>query len=256
MNYPECYDFDIQLFAGDGREIHSRAGDKKAPDAGEQTGGEKPSDAGEVKPLDRGKKFKELIEGEYRDLYNAQVQNILKQRLKGSEETVRKYKVLAPALELLEKKYGVESGDAEALCAAVTGDQTGERERAERRNARKNAFRIYREWMEDARSTGGAYPEFDLMEELRNPHFQCLLRGGAGIREAYELIHRDSIMEKAAKELEEKITNRILSGSQRPREGGLSSRSAAVIKADVSQMSRKARQDIIRRVQRGERISF
>ena len=56
-------------------------------------------------------------------------------------------------------------------------------------------------------------------------------------------------------EIDENL-RRILSGADRPREGGLTSQSAAVVKSDVAGMSKAARREIIRRVQRGEKISF
>ena len=79
---------------------------------------------------------------------------------------------------------------------------------------------------------------------------------GASVRAAYELVNRDAIMRAAARDMEERLVRSILSGADRPREGGLTSQSAAVVKSDVAGMSRSARREIIRRVQRGEKISF
>lgn len=242
---------DLRLFSEKREQAQDIKGEKTAPDAGEPTGDISSPDAGE-----RTERFKELIRGEYKDLYDAQVQNILRQRLRGSEETRKKYEALAPALELLEKKYGVPAGDAEALSRAVQLEEKGEGARLRRRELKEGADRQYAEWIRQAGELAALYPDFDLKGELGDERFGALLRGGASLKDAYELVHRQSIMEKGARDMEEKIARRILSGELRPREGGISAASAALVKNDVSQMSKKTRQEIIRRVQRGEKISF
>jgi len=240
--------FDLRLFSQE--QAHDIAGEEKASDAGKQAGVKAP-DAGE-----RSERFQALIRGEFKDLFDAQVQGIIRQRLRQSEETAGKLKALAPALERLEKEYGVETGDARALSDAVLKALDGEGAQERRLRARQGAQRQYAEWIRQAGEMAAEYPDFDVRQELKEPRFAALLRGGAGLRDAYELIHRQSIMEKSARDMEEKIVGRVLSGQLRPREGGLGSQSAALVKSDVAQMSRKARQDIIRRVQRGEKISF
>lgn len=226
-------------------------GEKTASDAGKQTGDTSAPDAGE-----RSERFRELIRGEYKDLYDAEIQKILKQRLRGSEETRKKYEALAPALEILARKYGVAAGDPEALTQALEFEESGESLRLHRSELRQGADRQYAEWIRQAGELAAVYPDFDLKGELGDERFGALLRGGASLRDAYELVHRQSIMEKGAREMEEKIARRVLSGGLRPREGGISAPSAAMVKNDVSQMSKKTRQEIIRRVQRGEKISF
>lgn len=81
--------YDIQLFAApEGAEDISGV---QAPDAGGQTTGvNTASDAGEQ---DRSARFKALIEGEFKDEYNASVQSIVTKRLRGSEEAAKKYKL-------------------------------------------------------------------------------------------------------------------------------------------------------------------
>ena len=61
-----------------------------------------------VAPPDRNAEFEKLIKGEYKDLYDAKVQDTIQKRLKGTKETVDKFNALIPTLELLANKYGVE----------------------------------------------------------------------------------------------------------------------------------------------------
>lgn len=244
--------YDVQLFAG-GRECGVTGA--KAADAVPQITGEKAPAAGE-----RGRRrdsFKKLIEGEFKAEYDENVQNILKKRLKGSEETMKKFEALAPALKVLEQRYGVSPGDAAALAEAVLNDKAGERDAEAGENARKErASRLYSRWLRESAALRGTYPGFDLAAQLQNEDFRELLQGGASMRAAYELANRDALMREAARDMEDKIARRILSGTARPREGGLSSQSSAVVKSDVAHMSKAARRDIICRVQSGEKISF
>ena len=245
--------------------------------------------AAEVNPTpteDRNAKYEAFIK-EHKDLDDARIQNIVQKRLKGSKETVEKYEALAPTLEILAKKYGVDASDVKALSKAIEEDDSYfeeealekgltvtqlkeikkmERENAdlkrqmEEQNRRDNANKVYAQWMEQAESTKAIYPSFDLRAEMQNPRFADLLRSNVDVRTAYEVIHKDEIIPAAmhftAKQVEQKITNKIIANGARPAENGNSSQSASVVKSDVSQLSKADRQEIIRRVQRGEKIRF
>ena len=94
----------------------------------------------------------------------------------------------------------------------------------------------------------------------KNPEFLKLLQSGVDVGSAYLVIHKDEIipaaMQYTAKTVEQKLTNKIIAGGARPTENGNSSQSASVVKSDVSQLSKADRAEIIRRVQRGEKIRF
>ena len=255
---------------------------------GIQEGDTPPAAEVEATPTeDRNAKFEALIKGEYKDLYDARVQNTIQQRLKGQKETVDKYNALAPTLEVLAKKYGVDASDVNALNKAIEEDDTYfeeealekgisveqlkeikkiERENAtlrqqmEEQNRRDNANRFYAKMMEQAESVKAVYPSFDLRAEMQNPRFADLLRNNVDVRTAYEVLHKDEIipaaMQFTAKTVEQKLTNKIIANGARPAENGNSSQGATVVKSDVSQLSKADRQEIIRRVQRGEKIRF
>ena len=73
---------------------------------------------------DRNAKFEALIKGEFKDLYDAKMQNTIQNRLKGQKEIVDKYNSLTPVLEMLGKKYGVDATDIEALNKAIEEDDS------------------------------------------------------------------------------------------------------------------------------------
>ena len=117
-----------------------------------------------------------------------------------------------------------------------------------------------RGWIKDAGELSEVYPSFDLRREMSDRRFTQLLKSGVDVRTAYEVLHKNeiipAIMDYAKKSAEERITNTILANGIRPSENGLSPGSPAIVKNDVSKLTRDDRREIIRRVQRGEKIKF
>ena len=241
----------------------------------------------EVATPDRNAQFEALIKGEFKDLYDARVQDTIQKRLKGQKETVDKFTALTPTLEMLAKKYGVDAGDIEALNKAIAEDDSYYEEEAlqkgltvqqlkeirkmERENAdlkaqmdeaqrQEKGRLLYSQWMQQAEEAKKVYPGFDLRAEMNNQRFVDLLRSNIDVRTAYEVLHKDEIipaaMQFTAKKVEQQLTNKIIANGARPTENGMSSQGAAVVKSDVSQLSKADRAEIIRRVQRGEKIVF
>lgn len=246
------------------------------------------ADGNTLQTTDRNAEFEKLIKGEYKDLYDQRVQDTVQKRLKGTKETVEKYEALTPMLEMLAKKYGVDASDVKALNKAIEEDDSYyeqeaidkglsveqlkeirrmERENAdlkkrmEEQNAKDKANQLYSTWINQSEALKAVYPSFNLEAELQNNQFLDLLKiPGVDVRTAYELVHKDDIiagaMQFTAKTVEQKIANKIAANGARPTENGMSSQSAAVVKSDVSALSKADRQEIIRRVARGEKIRF
>jgi len=241
----------------------------------------------EATPADREKAFNDLIKGEYKDLYDAKIQDTVQKRLKSSKETVDKYNALTPTLEILAKKYGVDASDIDALNKAIEEDDSYfedealekgitvaqlkeirkmERENAdlrrqmEERASQEQAERDVAMWMEQAKEAKATYPSLDLGAELGNPQFVSLLKSGIDVGTAYFVMHKDQLipqaMQFAAKNAETKLTNKIIASGARPQENGMNPSASAVVKSDVSQLSKADRDEIARRVARGERITF
>ena len=236
---------------------------------------------------DRSAKFEALIKGEFKDLYDAKMQDTIQKRLKGSKETVDKYNALSPTLEMLAKKYGVDANNIEALNKAIEEDdsyyeeealeknisvqQLKEIKKMERENADlkrqmqeqaryENANKLYGKWMQEADATKAIYPSFNLQTEMQNPRFTELLRSNIDVRTAYEVIHKDDIihgaMQFAVNKAEQKFANKVIANGARPLENGNSSQGASVTKRDVSSLTKADLAEVERRVARGEKISF
>ena len=240
-----------------------------------------------VAPPDLNAEFEDLIKGKYKAQYDARMQDTIQKRLKGSKETVDKFNALTPTLETLAKKYGVDANDIAALNKAIeeddsyfeqealemgmTVEQFKEFRKVKSENAelrkqmqeqqnQQNANKLYASWMNQADEAKKVYPSIDLKTEMQNQRFVDLLRSNVDVKTAYEVVHKDEIipaaMQFAVQTAESKFAKKIAANGARPAENGMSSGSPAVVKSDVSQLSKADRQEIIRRVQRGEKIRF
>ena len=225
-------------------EDKAKSGVMAAAAAQQTAGGKAAPAAGE-----RNEEYRRLIQGEYKELFDADVHNILHRRLKKSEETIKSFELLAPALRVLAKKYGIDEDDAQALAAAILRDFD-----PAKRDGQVRAQ--YEKWLGEAAEAKESYPEFELEAELCDEEFRSLLKSGVPVKGAYELIHRQELLDGYTKKLEESITKRILAGTLRPKENAISGYSGAAVVSDVAHMSKGARRDLIRRVRQGERIEL
>ena len=281
---------DLQLFAegaGDGGTASAGTTGETGTAAASQTT-ITDADGITAQTIDREAEFEKLIKGEYKDLYDARMQDTIQKRLKGQKETVEKYEALAPTLSTLAKKYGVDATDIKALNKAIEEDDAYyeeealekgvtveqlkqfkkmERENAELKklrdenNAKEAAEKKVAAWVEQSKQVKAIYPSFDLKSEMQNSKFLDLLRvPGVDVRTAYELVHKDEIiagaMQFTAKTVEKKIADKIAANGARPTENGLNSQSASLTRSDVSQLSKEDILDYQRRVMRGEKVSF
>lgn len=237
--------------------------------------------------IDRNAEFEKLIKGDYKDLYDAKVQDTVRKRLKNNSEIVNKYNALTPAIELLAHKYDVDANDITALAKAIEEDdsyiedealelgvstqtlrkiKSMERENAELKRQRMEADnqkamqQTYANWMGQAEEAKKTYPNLDMHVEAKNPEFLKLLNAGIDVKTAFEVIHKNEIfpavMQYTAKQVEQKIANKIQANGNRPSENGLSNHSSASVKSDVSQLSKKEFAEYMQRISRGEKISF
>ena len=225
--------------------------------------------------------------------YNKQMQAVVQSRLKsakGAEEALGK---MAPALEVLARKYDLDPAnmDYDALAKKINDDDSYYEDKAlemgvsvetakkidqmERNTEREKTQNertlqeqkiqqhfIKLEQQSEAMKT--VFPNFDLRKELQNPAFARMTSPNVGIsvEDAYYAIHRNEIqtasMQIAAKKTAEKISNAIQSGSRRPDESGVSSQAPSVNTFDYRNASREQREALKQRIRqaaaRGEKL--
>jgi hypothetical protein len=274
---------DLQLFAeGEDAQVAEGAGE-------ELEVGEVDTTTEEEAP----QSFDDLIDSnpEYKDALGKKIQDAVSKRFKNQKDLQKQLDKLAPGLDILAQKYGLEAiegqYDYEDLMQRVMNDDKLYEDEAFERgmsvadlkhmkqleadNARLNAQReaqareeASREEFDEIARQGeelkAIYPNFNLGDELANASFGRLVANGIDVKTAYEVVHKDEIlaggMEYAVKQTKEKISKAIQSGS-RPQENGLSSQSATSPgELDVSKLSLAQIKEITARAQKGERITF
>lgn len=261
-----------------------------APDAGEtargkgtQSGVTTTSDSLEAKR----QAFEELIEGEYKDIFQEKFQQAFNRRFKESKAMEQSLNNQKPIMDILMQRYNVADGDMAKLQEAIENDnayweeaaeksgltveqykamQKLERENEEFRRMRQQQIGQQRAqqqaaaWMQEAEQVKSIYPTFDFQKEAESRDFMGLLKRGVPVQKAYEVMHMDEIKASAAKAAAEtagqQMAAKIQSKSSRPSENGMSSQSAVIVKNDVHNLSRAERAEIARRVARGEQIKF
>lgn len=245
------------------------------------------NDSAEGASKDLNAEFEKLIKGEFKEQYNQRVQDTVQKRLKGTQEMQARMEAVNPILETLASKYGVKADDIAALSKAIEEDNSFYEEEAmengisveqlkqirkiERENAdlkrqmqeqsnRENANKLYAAWMEQADKVKSIYPAFNLETEMQNPQFVNLLRSNVDVRTAFEVLHKDEIipaaMQYTAKTVEQNLANKFRANASRPSENGTRSQSSVTTKSDVTQLSNDDISEVIRRINRGDRISF
>ena len=225
--------------------------------------------------------------------YNKEMQAVVRSRLKSEKSAEEALGKMAPAIEVMARKYGLDSKnmDYEALAKAINNDDAYYEEKAlemgvsvetakkvdqmERDTERQKAQnertiqeqKIQQHFIkleQQGEAMKKVFPNFDLRTELKNPAFARMTSPNVGIsvEDAYYAIHRNEIqtaaMQVTAQKTAEKISNAIASGSRRPDESGASSQAPSVSTFDYAKASREQREafkaDLRARMARGEKV--
>ena len=226
--------------------------------------------------------------------YNKEMQAVVRSRLKSEKSAEEVLGKMAPAIEVMARKYGLDpkNVDYDALAKAVDNDDAYYEDKAlemgvsvetakkvdqmERNTAREKALneRTLQEQMiqqhfasleRQAEAMRKVYPNFDLRKELQNPSFARMTAPGKGImsvEDAYKAVHHDELqlagMQITAQKTAEKISNAIQSGSRRPDESGASSQAPSVSTFNYRNASREQREALKKQIReaaaRGEKL--
>lgn len=231
--------------------------------------------------------FEKLIKGDYKDAFSRRVQNIINGRFKETRTLQEQLQKSTPVFEILAQKYGIEADDIDGIVKALENDDESYREEAmekgitveqlkemkklerevlqlrrneSRRDEQDRINRDITNWKNQAESLKEIYPNFNLDTEIEDPQFFSLLRNNVDVRTAYEVIHRDEIlggaMQYAAQTAAKRVADSVAANSKRPVENGVTSQGAVNSQTDVNKLTKAQREEIERRVARGERITF
>ena len=195
--------------------------------------------------------------------YNKEMQAVVRSRLKSEKSAEEALGKMAPALEVLARKYNLDATkmDYDALAQKINDDDSYYEEKAlemgvsvetakkvdqmerdterqkaqEQKNLQEEKIRNHFVSLErQSEAMKKVFPKFDLRTELQNPAFARMTSPNVGIsvEDAYYAVHRNEIqtaaMQVTAQKTAEKISNAIQSGSRRPDESGISSQAPSV----------------------------
>ena len=165
--------------------------------------------------------FEELIRGRCKEEFEGRVQKILDGRLKGLRQ------------------------ENEKLRAAVDEKRT-------------NGVKAMENLVGQAEEIGRVYPGFDWRKEMENGQFSRLIAAGVDGRTAYEVVHREELLQRAmqyaSRRAGEQMARSIATGGKRVGENG--GRSISVSHSDPRTLNSQELSEIRQRVMNGEKIRF
>lgn len=233
--------------------------------------------------------FDDLIRGEYKDQFNDRVQQIVQKRIGDTKGMQTELEGARQLMYAMSERYGVDAKDAGKLLEAFNNDKSFyEAEAAakgipvetlmelEQLKAKNKAFEAaydaqqrqakgeetYSRWMQESQELQSKYgiADFDFSVELQNPAFSNMLKSGVPVEAAYKAVHFDEMlsggMAATAQKISQQVANNVASRHRRATEGAISSQPAVTVKSDASKLTKADREEIARRVQRGETIRF
>lgn len=248
-----------------------------------------PQESAPAQAPDPDSEWKEIRNGRYKAQFDADVQSIVRDRLKGRQDAEKQMATLAPALEALAKKHGKDPGDLAGIVAAITDDnslyeeeamatglpvevvKTMDKLRKDNEALRQNEsdrqnelfFQQHiRSLAQQAEQLKQTVPNFDLRAELQNPRFAAMTspNGGVSVEDAYYAIHHKEIqqgaMTYAVQQAQKQAVQSIQAGRNRPTENGMHSQPTADVRDDPRKWSKADRAEVRRRVAMGEKINL
>ena len=237
-------------------------------------------------PRARAQAYKEFTRGEYSDLFKADVQNIVQQRLRGAKGAEENLGKIQGSLDLLKKTYGTD--DLAKLNEAIMNDsryyedeamkrgmdvetykalqqkdaliEQYRRQQDEKEQRERQTRQVY-QWRQEEAALKQTFPDFDLeaeMEASGGELFQMLNRG-VSLEHAYLALHMDDIVgntvQSAMKRGQQKTLEAVRANGLRPAENGAGDARAGMGDIDLSKLTPKQMRDIERRLMHGETIT-
>lgn len=246
-----------------------------------------PGDGGSSTLDEKRRAFRELVSGEYKDIYTEETQRMLDRRLRDMKTLQDRVTANQPIIDKLMQRYGIADGDMKKLSDKLDSDsafwseaaeeagmdveQYKEMQRLQRENAalmREQRARLgqdraqqqLQQWYTEAEALKAKFPAFDLEAEIKDKQFTSMLRSGVPMEHAYKVLHwdelTDALQTATAAATEQRVVANVRAKGARPAENGAGSQSGITIKDDVHKLTKKDRAEIARRVARGETISF
>ena len=203
--------------------------------------------------------------------YNAELQKIIKARVKDDGQNKAILEILAPAIKHLAQEHGLdpENVDHTALVKAITGEyedkalemgvskETAMKLDQQQRTLEQQKFQNHIDKLEQqGEALKAIIPNFDMRTEMKNPTFVRLTSPSVGlsVEDAFYAVHRREMqaqsMQVAAQQTKQMVSNAIQSGTHRPDETGTNAQAPSVSQfnyKNATPAQRKALKDEIYR---------
>ena len=250
--------------------------EKEATFGMSHTGEENSFDAESTK--DREAEFEELITGKYKEEFARKVHKIISRRIKEVKSMKEEAQKNARIVRMLMEKFNIEDEDTEKLERMIDTQMNTtaqlEKERSNELLQRLIAQNNYLKRMRDeeahkallksrreklraqAEEAKKAYPDFDFEAQLKSEEFRRLIKAGVSVKNAYEVVNIDAILDKNSKNAEKMVVDSIRSKGNRPVENGSAPTGGILLSSDISKLTKKERAELAKRAAKGERIEF
>lgn len=243
------------------------------------------TDNGNLQTADLDAEFNELIKGKFKNQYGKHVQNAINNRFKNYDDNRQTIDAYQQATAPLYMLYGLEQGDVEGLAQAIEDDEDLYAHAAEEegltakkfkenmklrieaeagRNMRDEYMRqmrqqqMFAQWDREAAELQKTVPNFDLSEELKNEMFCGALDRGYDVQMAFNIAHMQDIlsgaMQQSAQESKQQTVDNFKTRAARPPENGAKRQASVTRKIDPSKFTDNDIDEILRRVDKGEKI--
>lgn len=224
---------------------------------------------------------------DYKDLIGKDIEKAVSRRYTENQQLHKQLESFGPLMDLLGARYGVKSGKAEDVMAAIEKDNSFFEEAAlkaglpveqyknmlkleaqnrslleeqQRTNEEIQRQQKFARWDRERERCEQLFPGFDMHTEAQNPQFLTLLDSGCSMETAYKAIHFEELnqgtMRRTEMETQKKVADTIRAGATRPTESGAKKNSATQTKIDVANMTYEQMDAMIERARNGESVTF
>ena len=252
--------------------------------------GKQPNDPNSVADAEDAKaKYDSYRKGEGKQFIDKDIETAIRRRFKDYNTLKESNTKMQNVMSALATRYGIDANDTDALSKAIAEDdsyyekaadnanmsveqykkmmrleaENAELQRIRAEEANRAEFnRRYAEWSAQAEGAKTVYPNLDLNAEMQNKDFFDLVNRGVDVKTAFEVIHKDEIIngavsvtaQRTAQAVQQQTVNNIRTKGLRPNESAGSAQSGFIPKTDPSKWTKKDRQEIERRVMKGDKI--
>lgn len=232
--------------------------------------------------------WNEAKNGKFKALYGRDVANSVQDRFKNQKNANDQLTQLAPMLNILAKKAGVEPTDFKGIVDSVMNDESLYEEEAEKAGMTNEAYRTFQQLQAEnerfhqqeqererinsinnhlanlarqGEELKQKFPNFDLNEEMKNNDFRRMTApySGLTVEQAYLALHYNELLPGAVQagvnQATKRMSQSLAANAARPVEGAMSNTAAVQIETDPSKMTKEQIQQYIERARMGERIT-